>query len=150
MKRLITAILLGCLILAGCSREEEKALEEIGAALGNVMAEMESIETAASGEATVENTTDVETKEEDKEIPSVKESETAEPVEEETAEQTQEPEKTPEPTPEETPEKKPEETEFVPICEEEPFPALERVRDSVLAWQDDQPGIFIQKDNGPE
>lgn len=60
------------------------------------------------------------------------------------------PEETPVETPEETPEKKPEETEFVPICEEEPFPALERVRDSVLAWQDDQPGIFIQKDNGTE
>ena len=63
-----------------------------------------------------------------------------------------EPEKMPE-KPEETPEKTPEETlekEFVPICEEEPFPELEQVRSSVLAWQDDQPGIFIQKDNGAE
>ena len=60
------------------------------------------------------------------------------------------PEETPNETPEETREKKHEETEFVPICEEEPFPALEQVRDSVLAWQDDQPGIFIQKDNGAE
>ena len=59
-------------------------------------------------------------------------------------------EEIPEETPNETPEEKPEETEFVPICEEEPFPALERVRSSVLAWQDDQPGIFIQKDNGTE
>lgn len=64
-----------------------------------------------------------------------------------------EPEKTeekPEETPEQIQESEPEETEFVPICEEEPFPALEQVRSSVLAWQDSQPGILIQKDNGTE
>ena len=64
-----------------------------------------------------------------------------------------EPEKTeekPEETPEQIQESEPDGTEFVPICEEEPFPALEQVRGSVLAWQDDQPGIFIQKDNGTE
>ena len=60
------------------------------------------------------------------------------------------PEEIPEETPEETLEKEPEETEFVPICEGEPFPALEQVRGSVLAWQDDQPGIFVQKENGTE
>ena len=60
------------------------------------------------------------------------------------------PEEIPEETPEETLEKEPEETEFVPICEGEPFPALEQVRSSVLAWQDDQPGIFAQKENGTE
>lgn len=60
------------------------------------------------------------------------------------------PEETQEETPEQIQESEPEEKEFVPICEEEPFPALEQVRSSVLAWQDDQPGIFIQKDNGTE
>lgn len=60
------------------------------------------------------------------------------------------PEEKPEQTQEQTQESIPEEQEFVPICEEEPFPALEQVRDSILAWQDGQPGIFVQKDNGTE
>lgn len=60
------------------------------------------------------------------------------------------PEEKPEQMQEQTQETIPEEKEFVPICEEEPFSALEQVRGSVLAWQDDQPGIFVQKDNGTE
>lgn len=60
------------------------------------------------------------------------------------------PEETPEETPEQIQESEPEEKAFIPISEEEPFPALEQVRSSVLAWQDDQPGLFIQKDNGTE
>ena len=60
------------------------------------------------------------------------------------------PEQIQEQTQQQTQESIPEEQEFVPICEEEPFPALEQVRDSILAWQDGQPGIFVQKDNGTE
>lgn len=60
------------------------------------------------------------------------------------------PEQIQEQTQEQTQESIPEEQEFVPICEEEPFPALEQVRDSILAWQDGQPGIFLQKDIGTE
>lgn len=60
------------------------------------------------------------------------------------------PEKPFEKTLEQIQESEVEEKEFVPISEEEPFPALEQVRNSVLAWQDEQPGIFIQKDNGTE
>ena len=60
------------------------------------------------------------------------------------------PEQTQEQTQEQMQERMPEEDEFVPISEEEPFPALEQVRSSVLAWEDGQPGIFIQKDNGTE
>ena len=60
------------------------------------------------------------------------------------------PEQIQEQTQEQTQESIPEEQEFVPICEEEPFPALEQVRDSILAWQDGQPGIYVQKDNGTE
>lgn len=74
------------------------------------------------------------------EEPEEKPEEKPEQIQEQIQEQTQQ----------QTQESIPEEQEFVPICEEEPFPALEQVRDSILAWQDGQPGIFLQKDIGTE